>query len=168
MPIYSLYLNTADTNTISNTDNTIISWLVDFDSLFRKENYNYKKCKLRFKMVTRVPVIAAPNLPKFQGSISYLACSLSSNYNATNLLRPTILNTFVLRDTYITTTRQTNHENVNTAENVGTSINMPFNTQLFTISNGDVANFSNITNYGTTGYTLSFNYVIHLQFELYD
>jgi hypothetical protein len=167
MPIYSLYLNSADANATANADGTIVSWLIDFDSLFRKENYNYKKCKLRFKMISRVPTLAAPNLPKFQGSMSYLACSLSNNYNGTNLLRPTILNTFVLRDSYITTARQTNHENVNTAENVGININMPFNTQLFTISTGDLANFSSTSNFGTTGYSLSFNYVILLQFDLY-
>jgi len=172
MPIYSLYLNTADPNAISNTDTTIISWIVDFDNLFRKENYNYKKCKLRFKIVSRTSTLPVPSIPKFKPSISYLSCSLSSNYNATNLMQPTLLNTMVLVDSPATAVRQWIHPNANTMENVGTSINIPKGIQQFTISIGDSANFASKTNFGSlvgaTQYNLIFQYHILLQFELYD
>jgi len=172
MPIYTLYLNTVDTNAISNPDSTVIRWIVDFDSLFRRENYNYKKCKLRFNIVSRTTGLPVPSLPKFKPTISYLACSLSSNYNATNLIQPTLLNAMVLVDSPVTSVRKWIHPNVNTSENVGASINMPQGIQQFTISVGDAANLTSATNFGSfvspTQYNLIFQYHILLQFELYD
>jgi hypothetical protein len=51
--IFTLYLNsnTGFRGLISNANYANVSWNVDWDALFNRENYNYKYCSVRFRMV---------------------------------------------------------------------------------------------------------------------
>jgi hypothetical protein len=51
--IFTLYLNsnTGFSGVVSNGNYANVTWNVDWDSLFNRENYNYKKCAVRFRMV---------------------------------------------------------------------------------------------------------------------
>jgi hypothetical protein len=52
--IYTLYLNsnTGFRGLISNSNYADVAWSVDWDSLFNRENYIYKDCIVRFRMVS--------------------------------------------------------------------------------------------------------------------
>jgi hypothetical protein len=54
--VYTLYLNsnTGFRGLINNSDYANVSWLVDWDSLFNRENYLYKYCAVRFRMVGEI------------------------------------------------------------------------------------------------------------------
>lgn len=51
--VYSLYLNTNTgfPNLFDNTSTANVKWNVDWDSLFSRENYKYKNCMLRVRLV---------------------------------------------------------------------------------------------------------------------
>lgn len=50
---YSLYLNTntGAPNLLDNTSTANVKWLVDWDSLFNRDNYIYKNCQVRIRLV---------------------------------------------------------------------------------------------------------------------
>ena len=50
---FSLYLNTNSgfPNLISNASTADVKWMVDWDSLFNRENYKHKHCQVRIRLV---------------------------------------------------------------------------------------------------------------------
>ena len=54
--LYTLYLNsnTGFRGLINNSDYANVSWLIDWDSLFNRDNYLYKYCTVRFRMVGEI------------------------------------------------------------------------------------------------------------------
>lgn len=53
--VYRLLLNTETgfPNLLNNTDKANVSWNVDYDSLFNRDNYAYKNCRLRYKIISQ-------------------------------------------------------------------------------------------------------------------
>ena len=172
MPIFTLWLQnriTLPTNpgyTILrpvsvNTDQTITTWNVNFDALFKGQNYKYKKCRVRTKALN----ITNSN-PTFANSLSYYGCSLSSNYNDTKLLTPTLFNLNVLVNTTVSVQRVTFISSADTAGSKGCNVNMPFGSQLFTITFGEADDLTVPLEFTSAGVDL--NYTMLLLFELYD
>lgn len=163
MPIYSTWLTNIATSVYAapfkSNQGTVSSWYINYDDLFRYENYKYNKCRLRIKMVSNVTGSST-----FQGTQGYIGCNLISNTNSTNTLNPTPINLFVLVDCLLTSTRLTNAISTNTAEGQGTNISVPTGSGLFTITIGDMLDFTSLLSLTST----SENYQIHLMFELYD
>ena len=60
--VYRLFLNTETgfPNLVSNTNKNNCIWNVDYDSLFNRDNYNYKNCRLRYKLITRQSASIVP------------------------------------------------------------------------------------------------------------
>lgn len=50
---YTLYLNSnvGFPGLVRTNPNNNVSWLIDWDSLFSRENYKYKNCRVRYKLV---------------------------------------------------------------------------------------------------------------------
>lgn len=164
MPVYSLYLNNFNPqgNVFSkNFGYTSCTWLVDFDNLFKGENYKYSKCRIRFKMVSKTDNA----LQSFFSSINLICCSLPSVY-CSNALFPTILNVLALQDSNVAITPKTVIPQTNTVETTGVNIAVPKGSFPLTIA---LAKSTNINDYSTlVSTTTIINYNIHLQFELYD
>ena len=163
MPVYNLYLNTVDATGIYNTNFSSSTWSVRWDNLFKCENYKYKKCRLRFKIVGRIASNAGIT---FANSLCNLSCSLPTNFSSSNTLFPTLLNIGVLNASSITTARLTFPMITNTVETLGVNCQIPKGSFPLTIGIAQMANFSQLTDFGAS--SLNFNYNIHLQFELYD
>ena len=166
MPIYSYWLsnrNTSWSQPINSNSNAAIStYLINFDDIFKRENYRYRKCRLRYKMTNATATNAALT---FTATLGYIGCNLASTYNYSNTLNQTAMNLMVLVDSSITASRITNDISVNTSESNGVNINVPIGLQLVTITLGSSDNFVNSS--VLTG-VLNYAYQIHLQFELYD
>jgi len=161
MPIYSLYLNTVSA-TFINTNGSSATWNVNWDQLFKGENYKYSKCRLRYNILARI----ANGTIAFNTSLSNISCSLPTNFNGSNLLLPTLLNISELRSSYITNARQTTPRKTNTADTMGVNIQVPKGSFPITIS---FAKFTNFTELNDFGYSIgNLNYNIHFMFELYD
>jgi len=172
MPIFTLYLQNRNLASSSNyglikpvlvnTAQTITTFNVNFDDLFKGQNYKYKKCRIRIKAAN-----TSNNLATFENSLAYVGCSISSNYNDTKLITPTLFNVTALADTPITELRQTFNSATDTGSSVGSNINMPFGSQYVIISFGDADNLTQALN--LSSYTgLALNYEMLLLFELYD
>jgi len=166
MPIYSYWLSNRNQSWSQPINNngyaSISSFLINFEDLFKGANYRYKKCRLRYKMTNTTTSNAVFT---FTSTLGYIGCNLASKYNYSNTLNQTAMNLMVLVDSPVTTVRLTNDTSINTAESQGVNINMPFGSQIVTISLGDSIDFVNSSN--LTG-ALNYGYQIHLQFELYD
>jgi len=163
MPVYNLYLNTVDATGFYNGNFSSSTWPVHWDNLFKCENYKYKKCRLRFKILGRIASNAAFT---FASSLCNVSCSLPTNFSSSNTLFPTLLNIAVLDGTSITRTRSTFPMITNTVETPGVNCQIPKGSFPLTIGIAQMANFSQLTNFGSS--IQNFNYNIHLQFELYD
>ena len=163
MPIYSLWLTNIATSVscapIKNANGTVSSWLINFNDLFRGDNYKYKKCRLRYKIISNSLSVSST----FSNSTAYIACSLSSSFNASNIIQPTALNLYVLGDCSVATTRLNTLETVDTAESPGINVNMPTQSGFFTITIGDNNNFAAVS-----APINPVAYQIHIHFELYD
>lgn len=164
MPIYTLYLSTQVTSPTSSiivpvdkSNLANVSWNIDWDNLFRKEQYKYKHCRVRFSLVTDRWTSIAGNTDwdDYQG---YLACSLPSSYNATTT-NGTLLGIIYPSDVR-TLTSSTDHGFViNNMEELGVDISMPTgNSRLNLMFLTSASQFISITP----------EYQIMLSFELYD
>jgi len=164
MPIYTTWLTNISTSVAAtpfvNSQSTVSTWQINFDDLFRYDNYRYKKCRLRFKMINNI----LSNNVSFPNSLCCLNCNLASSFNASNTLTPTALNISALANSPVVPTRSTVIVNTDTADTKGVNINMPTGLQYFTISIGDDTDYSAIF----VGLNYLFPYEIMLFFELYD
>jgi hypothetical protein len=165
MPIYSLYLSTLINTPVSNIvvpiDRTVlwnVAWNIDWDNLFRKEQDNYKYCRVRFHLVSnRWNTIGNNNdWNDFQG---YLGCNLPSAYGATTT-NGTMLGLVYPRDVFATSSSTQHCIVISTMEEVGVDINMPRGNsmlRLYFMKSAEVAFMA-----GTP------EYEIQLTFELYN
>lgn len=82
--IYTLYLNsnTGFNGLISNSNYCNVSWNVDWDSLFNRENYNYKNCRLRFRMVGENN---ATSIQTTDGNVGVLVGNFGQGYTGKNV-----------------------------------------------------------------------------------
>jgi len=171
MPIFTLWLQNRVLDgavgysilrpVSTNNDKAVTIWSVNFDDVFKGENYKYKKCRVRIKAIN-----ITNGSPTFTNSLSYVGCSLASNYNDTKLLTPTLFNITCLVDTTITANRQTFIPSTDTAGSIGSNINMPFGSQYLTFTFGTATNFTEVLEFVTDGVEINYNML--LQFELYD
>ncbi len=67
MPVYSLYLSTQISSPVSNNVVVLnksnlanVSWRVDWDSLFKGEQKNYKFCRLRYFLISNSFTASSP------------------------------------------------------------------------------------------------------------
>lgn len=167
MPVYTLYLSTQITSPATNiivpvnkTNLANVSWNIDWDNLFRKENYLYTNCRVRFQLVTNKWSASAGNTDwdDYQG---YLGCSLPSSYNATTT-NNTILGMIFPTDVY-TITASTSHAYViSSLSDVGVDINMPKYNSIFNLQ------FRNTNTQSFISSTIMPEYQILLTFELYN
>ena len=170
MPIFTLWLQNRILQSqttyavihpvLVNTTQTITTFSINFDEIFKGENYKYKKCRIRIKALN-----ITNGIPTFTSSLGYVGCSLASNYNDTKLITPTLFNITALVDTTITSTRQTFIPSTDTAASLGSNINMPFGSQYLIISFGDADDLTTTLSLSTS---LNLNYELLLLFELYD
>lgn len=81
--IYTLYLNanTGFSGLISNSDYANVSWAVDWDSLFNRENYIYKNCVVRFRMVSEINTALQSNNQTF----GVLVANFGQNFTGKNV-----------------------------------------------------------------------------------
>lgn len=164
MPIYTLYLNNVDSSQISNTTNfNSCTWNVNWDQLFKGENYKYNKCRIRIKIVSTSSNFTAAS---FHNTSGPLTCSLPTNFNASNLIQPTLLNILVLRDSAVTPTRLTTTSRTDTADSPGVNIQVPKGSYPITISEGKLLNLTELSDFGSSGVIFNYNVVFH--FELYN
>jgi len=184
--VYRLFLNTETgfPNIISNSDKANTKWNVDFDSLFNRDNYNYRNCRLRYKLVSQesASIDAAANT----GALAING--LSSRYVSknTNMLP---LDIYVPTMRYIGTgttpgtiagnaPSQTTSQPaalftvrgqiiLDTLSTTGIDINVPYgmtelNPQFWQVGFGANGNADNILQ------TVMPEYMLMLQFELYN
>jgi len=165
MPIYTLYLSTLVTSPTSNiivpvskSNLANVCWNIDWDNLFRKEQYKYKHCRVRYSLVTNKWTAAGGNndWDSYQG---YLACNLPSTYNATTT-NGTFLGIIYPQDV-LTITTSTDHGFISSTlgDETGVDINMPTGSSAFELRFLTPAGqFNSITP----------EYQIMLSFELYQ
>jgi len=164
MPVYTLWLSTQITTPVTSVvpiDQSNLakaSWRVDFDSLFRKENYNYKYCRVRYNLIGESFTASSPAGGDWTNYNSYLAVSLPSSFNSLTT-SGTVLGLVFPQDSPITGTGV--HCIIsNTMNEYGVDINVPTSTQVLTVT------FMNwITNLPND---VMQNYQVLFAFELYN
>lgn len=116
--------------TLTTTNQNQITWQIDWDSLFKGENKNYKRCNVRLKLNSESWTAAAGDWESYNG---VLTCNLASN-SVGNTTFGTPLSLFSAEDA--PTTGTTTHcIQINTLGHVfGTDINVPTGNSYFTIS----------------------------------
>ena len=184
--VYRLLLNTETgfPNIIKNTDKANTSWNVDFDSLFNRDNYNYRNCRLRYKLVSQesasVDAAANTGLLAING-LSSRYISKNTNMLPLDIYAPTMryIGTGTTPSTITTsTTPQTVSQPaalftvrgqivLDTMATTGVDINVPYgmseiNPQFWQYGFGANGNADNILQ------TLIPEYMLLLQFELYN
>lgn len=162
--IYTLYLSTLITAPTSNlvvpmnkTNLANVSWMIDFNNLFRGDQTKFRRCTVRYKLVSAGWTGADANWESYGG---LLVCTLPSSYasattNGTvlGLLYPETLPTAGTRHCYISDSL---------ANQTGVDINMPSGVCPVSIQfyNDDAMTFINNPN--------APDWQILLQFELSD
>lgn len=183
--VYRLFLNTETgfPGILSNTNKASTSWLVDYDSLFNRDNYAYKNCRLRYRLVSQPAgsIDAAANTGVLAiNGLSSRYVSKNTNMLPLDIIVPTMFATgtgstpgtitagtpqvvaqpaalFTVRGQLIADTMAT----------TGVDIQMPFgmtsiNPQFWQVGFGATGNADNILQ------TLAAEYMLILQFELYN
>jgi len=157
--VYRLYLSTMTgfPNLLNNTDKANVTWQVDFDSLFNRENYNYKNCRLRYKLVSD----PATNTSHINNKGVLAINGLSSRYTSKNT-------PYLVLDNLIPVASSTHGWfDITTMAEVGVDIVVPYglstiNPQLW--DNG----FGSTTTGNAVLQTFTANYTLVLSFELYN
>jgi len=162
MPTYNVVLSTQYTATqpfgnllrpIGNGNLANVTWLVNWDGLFGADALRYKKCVLRYRLVSETSAsITAPNNTGF----------LSLTGVSTDKQAGNIPSAFIgLITPEVSPTSGQNRFNISTLGDFhGTQINVPSGTNELAVRfyNDDAITFqSNLT-----------NYIINLQFSLYN
>jgi hypothetical protein len=163
MRIYTVYLSTYNTTPVSNNVVPIdvanpanATWMVDWNNLFKGEQFKYKRCSVRFSITSNPWAGAGTNFYNF--SIP-LTCNLSSMFHSgttigtvLGILHPETIPTGGTQHAYIESTL---------SDAQGVDVNIPSGVSHFTITFGSNDTFSVSTvNSVLTGY------IILLQFEL--
>lgn len=93
MPVYSLYLSTQISSPVSNNVVVLdksnlanVSWRVDWDSLFKGEQKNYKFCRLRYFLISNSFTASTPATNDWINYSGYITVSLPSSFNANTTL----------------------------------------------------------------------------------
>ena len=93
MPVYSLYLSTQISSPVSNNVVVLdksnlanVSWRVDWESLFKGEQKNYKFCRLRYFLMSNTFAASTPAANDWLNYSGYITVSLPSMYNANTTL----------------------------------------------------------------------------------
>jgi hypothetical protein len=184
--VYRLFLNTETgfPNILANSDKANTSWLVDYDSLFNRDNYNYKNCRLRYKLISQpsgsIDATANTGVLAINGlSSRYVSKNThmlpldiivpKMTYTGTGTVAGTITGTAPSQTTSQTPALFTVRGQLiaDTIATTGIDIDMPFgmttlNPQFWQIGFGSNGNADNILQ------TLVSEYVLMLQFELYN
>ena len=184
--VYRLFLNTETgfPNLVSNTNRNSCVWNVDYDSLFNRDNYKYKNCRLRYKLITR----ESTNIIPVSNTGVIAVNGLSSPYVSKNThMLPLDIVTPIMRatangattgtivgsagnqttSTTASTYAITGHIESDTMATTGLDISMPYgltqlNIQFWSYGFGAIGDGDNVLQ------TMSVDYNVILQFELYN
>ena len=159
--IYRLNLNsvTGFPNILDNSNKASVSWQVDFDSLFNRENYKYQNCRLRYKLQSHPQAHASLN---HTNNIGILAVNgLVSPYSSKNT--PMLVLDQILP--HLATSL--GWFELNTMDEVGVDILMPYglgtiNPQFYFTGFGCPSDGFNILQ------TFTGDYLVTFAFELYN
>jgi len=165
--VYTLYLSTFASATdipanslvipVSRSNLANVSWLIDFNGLFKGDQHKFRRCTIRHKLTSEGWTGADGNWESYTG---ILCCTLPSSYTASTtngtvlgLLYPTTLPTGGTRHCYVSDTF---------GDQNGVEINMPSgSTQVaFQIYNDNAPTFISNPN--------APNWQILIHFELSD
>jgi len=168
--LYTLYLNsnTGFRGLINNSDYANIIWNVDWDSLFNRDNYKYKCCVVRFRMVGEINTSIQDN----NQTLGLIAANFGQNYTGKNVpyvvLAPIDLKPVAsfASPTYTNVGNMIDVETMSHAQ--GQQIDMPigltaFNIQLWKDAYGAIGDANNTF----VASSSAFQYYIILQFELF-
>lgn len=91
MPVYTLYLSTLISSPTSNyvvpidkTNLANVAWRVDWKSLFGKDIYDYKYCRVRYSLAGETFTASTPPATDWTNYNGYLTVSLPSTFNGVN------------------------------------------------------------------------------------
>jgi len=165
MPVYSLYLSTQITTPASNavvplskSNLSNCSWLVDFQNLFKGNEYKYRHCRVRFNLISNSFTASTPATTDWQNYNGYLAITTPTVYNA-ETTTGTILGMIFPSDCPVTGT--TIHcVQVSTMGECGVDIVIPTGVQTLNVMMVNDDSMSFLTTFQ--------EYQLHLTFELYD
>ena len=174
MPCYSLYLtNQAVAVSASNqiryvyvykgvqaslNNHISTTWRIDFDGMFKNENYKYRKCRVRIRTVSS----AVGNVSAFHTQTASLTCSLASQYNAPVTYDTTLLGLSNSANTPVSPSLfDVQMSTMETSQ--GVNVNIPTGYQFFTITYANDVNFTEL-NPAPGQFLVDFL----LNFELYD
>lgn len=165
MPVYSLYLSTQITTPASNavvplskTNLSNCSWLVDYQNLFKGNEYKYKHCRVRFNLISNTFTASTPATTDWQNYGGYLAITTPTEYNA-ETTTGTILGMIYPTDSPVTGT-SIHCIQVSTMSEIGVDIIPPTGVQTL--------NVMFVNDDAMTLMTTFQEYQLHLTFELYD
>lgn len=172
--IYTLYLNsnTGFRGLISNADYANVSWNVDWDSLFNRENYNYKYCNVRFRMVGEINTSIQSN----NQTLGVITANFGQNYTGKNVpyvvlapidLKPVSSYATGAPPTYTPVGNMIDVETMTHA--LGQQIDMPYGLKSFNIQLWkDALGCANDANNVLIDSSSTHQYYIIFQFELYN
>ena len=184
--VYRLFLNTETgfPNLLSNSNKNSCVWNVDYDSLFNRDNYKYKNCRLRYKLISRENT----NINPVAGAGIIAVSGLSSPYVSKNThMLPLDIVTPIMRATAngattgtitgsapnqttattASTYAITGHIESDTMATTGLDISMPYgltqlNIQFWEFGFGSIGDGNNVLQ------TVMSDYNAIFQFELYN
>jgi hypothetical protein len=162
---FTLYLNsnTGFSGLLSNGSTANVSWLVDWDSLFNRENYKYEHCQVR------VQLVGEKSVTQETSSVSgILLANFGQNFTSKNTGGVVLGSIDLIRTVDGAAASNTGcFISVNTMTNaLGQNINMPVGLSTFTLQMwrngyGAIGDAENIL------ITNAVPYYVMLQFELY-
>jgi len=156
--VYRLYLSSATgfPSIISNTDKSNVSWLIDYDVMFNRENYKYENCRLRYKFVSDPATTASINHVANKGVL--VANGLTSRNTSKNT------SSLVLDNIMPTTSSTHGWFDQTSMSDIGLDIIMPYGLSSLNIQLWDNA-------FGASSSVLQIfptDYTLILSFELYN
>lgn len=170
MPVYTLYLTTKITDTkngqivpilpptLSTSNLSNVSWSIDWDNLFRRNQYDYKYCRVRFDLVSESFAASTPATNDWTNYGGYISLSLASSYNAITT-NGTIIGQIWPMDCPITGS-SIHCINISSMSENGVDVNIPSGTGIL--------NIQMIKGDGFVPMTTFQQYNILLSFELYN
>lgn len=171
---FSLYLNsnTGFRGLIDNANYANVTWNVDWDALFNRENYKYKYCNVRYRMVGEINTSIQSN----DHTLGIITANFGQNYTGKNVAY-CVLGTIDLKrvasyalGTPPTYTPVGNMIDSSTMEHAnGQQIDIPyglraFNIQLWKDAYGCAGDANNVL----VDSSSTHQYYIIFQFELYN
>jgi hypothetical protein len=163
MRIYSIYLSTYNTIPVNNgvvpidiTNPANASWMVDWENLFKGDQQKYKRCTLRYQLISNDWTGTSTNFKNFSLPIS---CNLPSMFHSSTsigttlgLIYPQTVPTGGANHCFVGNTLQNAH---------GVDISIPSGVFPFTMTFG-----ANDTFGVSTVNSVLTGYILFLQFQL--